>query len=429
MISADSEIGTQQEIDVEFRDGIIIAVGRDLPAPGAEVIQGNDMITMPGFVETHFHLWSTIGKSFLGNGFEYFDAKWATCEFYQPEDYYHSVRLGLMQSLRSGMTTVHNWCHNVLSPAHVDAELRAHREIPIRARYSYGFRDQSGHDTPLDFADIDRVRSEWFQAEEPFASRVHLGVNLRGTSSWEVFAHDYREARERGLPVSVHSGQGPEQVRPAAEMLKRSLLHADTLLCHGLPFDRDDREAMRLTGSCMSISPHSEFRGDSGGQFHRQLMQLASEGVTIALSIDAASLAPIDMFECMRIIWNLGVPWQGTETAALEKLSFAEVISMATLNGARALGLEDSTGSVTPGKRADLVLIRRSSLNMAPVWDPEAAVVLYGSPSDVDTVFVDGVPIMRSGEFVSGPDPTEAIAAAQESAAGVLRRSGLVDRH
>lgn len=87
LISVDPEIGTQHGVDVEIRDGIIVGIGRGLPASGAEVVPGEDLITMPGFVETHFHLWSTIGKSFLGNGFEYFDAKWATCEFYQPEDY------------------------------------------------------------------------------------------------------------------------------------------------------------------------------------------------------------------------------------------------------------------------------------------------------------------------------------------------------
>jgi 5-methylthioadenosine/S-adenosylhomocysteine deaminase len=113
---------------------IIEAIRPDLAATGAEIIDASDMIVMPGFVDTHHHMWSSIGRSFTADGgFGYFPAKAATSKLYQPKDFYHSVRLGLLECANAGITTVHNWSHNTRSPAHADAELQAHAESMLRA--------------------------------------------------------------------------------------------------------------------------------------------------------------------------------------------------------------------------------------------------------------------------------------------------------
>ena len=165
---------------------------------------------MPGLVETHWHMWSSLGRNFVTEGFEYFPAKWATSALYEPEDFYRSVALGLAEALNAGITTVHNWSHNTRTPEHADAELAAHRDIPARARYAYGHLDFLDVNTPLDFTDIDRVRREWFDGEGAFAGRVHLGVNLRGPDlgSMAVFDAEMAEATARRLPVAIHTVQG-----------------------------------------------------------------------------------------------------------------------------------------------------------------------------------------------------------------------------
>ena len=181
VVSVDPEIGILPQGDVLVRDGGIVDVGTELSADGAEVIDASRMIVMPGFVETHFHMWSSLGRNFImDGGFEYFPAKWATAALYEPDDFYRSVRLGLVDAVNSGITTVHNWSHNTRTPAHADAELAAHRDTRVRARYSYGHPDGLPVDEPLDFTDIDRVRDEWFGASSPSEGLVHLGVNLRG---------------------------------------------------------------------------------------------------------------------------------------------------------------------------------------------------------------------------------------------------------
>ncbi len=137
--------------DVHVRDGRIEAVGPDLAAAGAEVIDATDMIVMPGFVDTHYHMWSALGRNFVGDGgFGYFPAKNATSKLYTAEDFYASVTLGLVELANAGITTVHNWSHNTRTPAHADAELRAHRESMLRARYAYGHVDQMPRNEPLE---------------------------------------------------------------------------------------------------------------------------------------------------------------------------------------------------------------------------------------------------------------------------------------
>ena len=150
---------------------------------------------------------------------------------------------------------------------------------------------------------------------------------------------------------------------------------------------------------------------------------MVGAGVCITLSIDAASLAPVNLFEAMHVAWNMGIPWQGTDTKDLEPLGFRRCIEMATINGARALGLEAVTGSLTPGKRADLIMVNARDLNVAPVVDLESTVVRSVTPANVDTVMIDGRILKRHGEMVAF-DVARVIREAEESAHEVRARAG-----
>ena len=86
-------------------------------------------------------MWSSLGRNFIADGFEYFDAKRATSALFEPLDVYRSDRLALAEAVDAGLTTVHNFAHNIRSPAHADAELRAHAEGGVRALFSYGNPD------------------------------------------------------------------------------------------------------------------------------------------------------------------------------------------------------------------------------------------------------------------------------------------------
>jgi 5-methylthioadenosine/S-adenosylhomocysteine deaminase len=425
VVSMDPDVGTLRRADVHVQDGRIVGVGAGLHAPGAEVLDASRMIVMPGLVDSHFHMWSTVGRNFVSEGFEYFPAKWATSAVYQPEDFYRSVTLGLVDCVAAGITTVHNWSHNTRSPAHADAELAAHRDGLVRARYAYGHRDLLPEDEPLDFTDIDRVRGQWFGDESPFDGLVHLGVNLRGPDlgTMAVFDQEMAAAAARGLPVAIHTVQGGSTAVSAPALEAKGYLGPNFLLCHFLAATEADRQAMARTGTPLSFAVHSELRLGEAGDPRAALLRMLAAGVCVTLSIDAASLAPVNLFEAMHVAWNMGIPWQETDTKDLEPLSFRRCIEMATINGARALGLDAVTGSLTPGKRADLIMLNTRDLNIAPVVDLESTIVRSATPANIDTVMIDGRILKRHRELVAF-DVARVVQEAEQSSREVRARAG-----
>lgn len=403
VVTVDEALGVLPRADVLIDDGEIIGVGRDLLARGAQVVDATGMIVMPGFVNTHHHMWSSLGRNFVADGFPYFAAKRATSTLYEAEDVHRSVLLGLAELANAGVTTVHNWSNNTRSPAHADAELRAHRDGLLRARFSYGHVDQMSRDVPMDLTDVDRVRQQYFASGTAFDGLVHLGVCVRGLSqsAEPAFFADMEGVVGRGLPVAIHAGQSPPRIVDAADYERRGWLGPKTLLCHYVTALDSDMEIMARTGTAFSWSPHSEFRLGTAGDPRDALLRFRRAGVPVSLSSDATSIATSDMFEAMRLVWNTGIPWAGTPSAGLPEVGFRDVLEMATLNGARALGLGDVTGSITVGKRADVILVRANDINLAPGGLSETTLVQAATAANVDTVFSDGRIVKRGGRLVA----------------------------
>ena len=430
VITVDPKIGTLPKADVLVRNGAIAQVGPNLSADGAEIIDASDMIVMPGLIDSHYHMWSTLGRNFISDdGFEYFPAKWATGELYDADDFYNSVILGLAELASGGVTTVHNWSHNNRSPKHVDAELKAHRDSKLRARYSIGHIDRLPPDVVNKFEDLDRVQAEWFADRSRLDGLVHLGVNLRGMvqSDARVFHEEMQAMLKRGLAVCIHASQTQPNSDDAADYEKRGYLGEKFLFCHYIAATDSDREAMARTKTSLSFSTHSEFRLGEHGDPRVALIKARAAGVSVSLSSDATSIAPPNMFENMRFTWNMCMPWKGTETEKLAPLSFYEAIEMATINGARALGLASITGSLTPGKRADLIAIRTTDLNVTPLANIETTVVQSATPANVDTVMVDGNIVKRNGKLV-GYDVKGIVERANRSALRIRNAAGGVLR-
>lgn len=427
VITVDPGIGTLPNADILIRNGIIERVGQNLTEKDADIIDATNMIVMPGFVNSHYHMWSAIGRSFTARkeGFSYYPAKFATSALYTPTDFYNSVMLASVELVNGGTTTVHNWSHNTRSPEHADAELQALENSHMRARYSYGHVDRLGPDKVNPYNDIDRVQSQWFGRNDKFEGMVHLGLNLRGTlqSDKATFYKEMEYAKRVGLPVAIHAPQETPNTADAVEYERRGYLGPDFLIAHYISASNDDLAAMARTKTPITIATHSELRLSSTGDARAVIMKMREAGLCISLSSDATSIAPPDMFEMMRFTWNLGVPWVGTENSGASKISVHEVIQMATLNGAIALGLGDMVGSISEGKRADIIMLRSNDLNIAPVSNFETAVVQSATANNVDTVIVDGKIVKRGGRLI-GYDETRIINDAQNSARRIRAAAG-----
>jgi cytosine/adenosine deaminase-related metal-dependent hydrolase len=421
VLTMDDTLGDLPSGDVHVRDGAIIAVGENLVAPDATTIEGRGMICMPGFVDTHFHLWTCSTRPLTNSNFPdkaYFPITGTLGPFYEPEDAYKSVRLGLASALHSGVTTVHNWAHNTRSPQHADAEMRAMRDMGVRGRFSYGTPQRGPSDQPMDAADLARVQREWI---EP-GGMLTLGIcsrnvasdnAMRGAISIEMAQQDWGAARELGLPITMHTSTGS----PVQMLEDAGLLGPDVQLVHPLMTSEMDREILAARGVSYSTSPLGEAkRPKERGEI--QLAELLAAGIKTSMSIDVFSEQNCDCFNCMRTLWALHKHRFGDTVP----LSTKRLVQLATIDGARDLGIDGETGSLTPGKRADLILIRTTDPNIAPVGEPYDALVNLAQPGNVDTVVVDGRILRQGGRYVA-LDFAEIAAEARESIAAVAKRA------
>jgi len=164
VLTMDPALGDFPRGDVYVRDGAIVAVGTSVSASSAEVLDGRNMLAMPGFVDTHWHLWNSAMRALIRNDDSdnaYFPVTLRLGPITTPEDAYRAVRLGAAEALAAGITTLHNWAHNIRGPEHADAELRGLRDVGLRARFAYGWGQDLPVDQPMDSADLARVQREW----------------------------------------------------------------------------------------------------------------------------------------------------------------------------------------------------------------------------------------------------------------------------
>jgi cytosine/adenosine deaminase-related metal-dependent hydrolase len=239
-------------------------------------------------------------------------------------------------------------------------------------------------------------------------------------SDTDVYREEWRLARDAGLPIAMHCAGTQaevERIRQVRLLEEDGLLGPDVLLAHCLHLDAHERRLLAERGVPVTFSPLSELRLAMGFPI---LAALREAGVQVSFSLDTTAIAgAADPFAAMRIALGISNAARGDATEVTPR----DVLRHATLEGARALGLEQQVGSIAPGKRADLVLVRAQTLNAAPVVDPAVAIVHSALPTDVDTVLVDGRPLKRGGRLVT-VDPDQVIEAATASLHAVCERAG-----
>lgn len=400
VLTQDEKIGNLSAGDVLIRDKVIAAVGEGLVAPEAEVIDATGRIVMPGLVDGHRHMFSGILRGacsntrYVGNEGGYFDI--VIRQFggsFTPDDMYVSSRLGALESINGGITTLHAWDHNMISYEHARASSRAMSETGLRGRFSYG----PPNDTmTLDQSGVMRLRESMFAHQaggRPATAdgRWTLGIASRGVelAKPEIWEPEFAFARRHGLSMTAHVMEGH-----MATMRERNALGPDVLAVHVYGADEADIRYLADSRTPVCIATPASARSGSPTSPVIKLMQA---GVTLCLSVDStAGCDTADMFAVMRI------------TMIVERMlhrdagiySCAQVLRHATIDGARALGIDDITGSLTPGKRADVIMINTRALNLAPLTVPETLVASCVYPSNVETVIVDGKCLKRDGRLV-----------------------------
>ncbi|MEV7323697.1 amidohydrolase family protein [Streptomyces sp. NPDC093970] len=384
VVSMDPAVGDLERGDVLIEDGVIVEVAEAIDAPDAEVIDAADRIVMPGFVDTHRHTWQT---AFRGIGADWTFPEWAQAMHrtlkprYRPEDVYLGTLLGRLEALHSGVTTMLDWFHCAQGPEHADAGVAALRDAPGRSVFCHGAG--WGTTDPVE-AEIRRVRSV-LPGDDGLLT---MSFGLRGAedTSFGTVADELRLAAELGLRTSLHvESEGVR--RPVADLHEHGLLRDTTTFVHANGIGDDELRMLADAGATVSVSPDVELKMGFGWPMTGRML---AAGLRPTLSVDDVPSAGGDMFSTLRTAYAVQRGLDGG-------LDSRDLLEFATVDGAHALGLAARTGSLTPGKDADVILLRADDITVFPVTDPVGTIVAAGHPGLVDTVLVAGRVVKRDG--------------------------------
>lgn len=413
-----------------------IAASIDLE-PGMTEIDASRHIIVPGFIDTHRHLYQTALRGLSANWslIQYCVAMFGTLgTAFTPRDMYLGNYLGSLDALDAGVTTVFDWSHNQLSPEHTDRLVEGLHDAGIRATFGYGNSMEQWVEclappyrstAPTPEGEVRRLHAEL--ASHPL---ITLGLAARGPdlSVMEVVEADWRLARELGIRINAHVGQGIFPGRPAVTPLHEAgMLGDDLTFGHCNLLSDDEMKMMADAGVTATVTPEDEC---SMGHGFPPILRLVKAGVATNIGVDTCIIVGGDQFTAMR--FALAVPRAIDNAVTLDQgenpwdlhLIARDALEMATIQGARALGLADTLGSLTEGKQADLVLIRTDDVSMTPVLDPVAAVVNHAGRSVVDHVFVAGTQVKKDGRLVAAG--TDALVDEMNGAAqAILKRAGV----
>ena len=400
VLTMDPSLGDLRVGDVLIDGDRIVAVGPDLAAADAEVIDATDTIVIPGFVDTHRHIWEGVLRN-IGTDVP-LEGRTSYISFvlhklapaFRPEDAYAGNLVSALGAIDAGITTLLDWSHIQGSPAHTDAVVQALEDSGMRAVFAYGF--------PW-WGKWEERQPSWFvrAATEHFSTKdqlLTLALAAPGPefTDFEVTRDHWKLARETGARISTHVGVGSYgQDGKLEEFGAAGMLGPDTTYIHCTTLNDTEIQMIVDSGGTVSLAAPVEMMMGHGLP---PIQKFLDRGQPPSLSVDVETNVPSDMFNQMRSV--LGLQRSIASAEGKEPVSARDVLHYATVEGARANGLESKVGTLTPGKQADIVLLRTDRLNVTPLNDPATAIVVGMDTSNVDTVLIAGRVMKRGGRLL-----------------------------
>jgi 5-methylthioadenosine/S-adenosylhomocysteine deaminase len=429
VLTIDPSLGVIERSDVLVIDKRIAAVGRQLAVPDGTVdIDATDGILMPGMVDTHRHMWQTALRGFgadwtLTNYFQFYYLNWG--KIFRPEDIYAGNLLSAIEAVDAGVTTTVDWSHALQMVEYADAAVDALEAVPGRFVLAYG--------------NLLGAPWQWTKAPE-FADFIRRRIDGRGDMLGMQLAFDvtgdpafperaaFEVAREFNLPVTTHAGVwGATNDNGIRLMHEHGFMTPSTIYVHAATLSEDSYQRIAATGGHTSISAESE---QNAGQGYPPTWLFRRHNIPVSLSMDTSVWWSADLFSAMRATLNADRCREHleahtcNETVMLCHLRAEQVVTWATLGGAQALGLDSVIGSITAGKKADLVLIKNDqSPVMFPLLNPYGHVVFQAGRGDVHTVMVDGK-VVKHNHRLLGVDLVKAKQAVMKTVQYVRAQMG-----
>jgi 5-methylthioadenosine/S-adenosylhomocysteine deaminase len=428
VVTMDPKLGDLPQGDVLIEGDRITQVAPNINAPDARRIDARGMIVIPGLVNAHMHTWQTGLRGVAGNWtvLEYFKKMHAgLATLFRPEDIHIANWVGGLNQLNCGTTTLVDWCHNNPTPQHTDAGIDGLAASGIRAAFFHGSPKPDPKpgqkpfwEVPHPRAEIERLRKTRFSSDQQLLT---LGMAILGPhySTYEVAVEDFKLAREMGLIASMHCAGAAARVPDGWDRLARAgLLGDNNNIVHGNDLTDDQLRFMLDQGVTFSLTPETEMFQGHGFAITGRLRRLGHQP---SLGVDLESCISGDMFAVARMALASQRAFDNAQSKAdhgklpdTSTISAREALGWVTIEGARMLRMQDRIGSLTPGKQADVVLVRASDLNMQPVHDPVTSVITQTSVGNIDTVLVAGQ-VKKSAGRLQAPDVAQLQARLHES--------------
>jgi len=392
ILSMDPRVGAFAAGDVLIDGSKIAEVAATIDAPDAAVIDASGHIVMPGFIDAHSHQFETALRSFLADGILIDDGRPESAHNYygsilqklsmgyRPQDVYINELFAGIAQIDAGVTAVMDISQIHHSPEHSDAAIEGLRAAGRRAVFGYfegwGEKAKYPHDAR-------RIRERHFSSSDQALSMFMGG---------EIYLPGYEEAwkvgRELDLPIALHV-VGTFGMQPTFDELAKA--HKFGPDCFFIHMSEVGWKAAADAGAHVTLAVPIEMHMRHGTPPIQKALDL---GMSLSLSTDVECTMTADMFTQMRGVMTLQrmlaneLALQGKDYPKL--MSVVDALELATMGGARGLKIDGKTGSLTPGKDADIILLDATALNVTPLNHAAGAVVTLMERSNVSTVLCAG---------------------------------------
>lgn len=407
-------------LDVLVEDTVISQIALHIAAgPNTKIIDATGKLVCPGFVDSHRHLFQSHMRTSVANQtlLEYCGYMLlGRVIFHKPHDVYLAQLGAAAEAIHCGVTTVLDHSHIQLSEDHIQQCIKASIESGIRSIYCFAPYGLPESVNPLKLSDnpqeIHQKQLDLYyklSEQSPLGNstndgRVTLGLGYDGIEHRPV--DDTRKvlefAHRRKYPITFHD-VNRHGMSAMKFMREHNLLSNTMVLSHFNSPLEGDYEAAKMHGVGIASTPESEMQMSHGWP---EAFPAMRHGCKVGLGIDSSAICSGDLFAAMRLCLQTQRARDNHELASRGKMprrlqaTVDQVLYMATLGGAEAIHMDSEIGSIEVGKKADIVVIGTDSPSMVGARNPAAALVIHASPSDVESVIVNGEVVKENGKLL-----------------------------